>query len=226
MSRSLSPWIEKVIGELLNFDISPHLQQHQQANSEGKATAKQQQQPQLPIILHPARTVQSLKYLSEAKALIVSDSQHTIPLYLTPNALQELIEEYGETELPKILKNSFFQLKEFHFTTALIATGDLLPEYLLQHQKILSFPFSISCNSLEDLGGSMTERVGNPVDINSSTKMWDLKKMNHYELFLKFAYGQFHQKPGFLPVLGKITPSLLSSPLLLLLSHTQVIMPL
>jgi hypothetical protein len=190
MSKSLNPWIRKSLEDLLSFDTSPFVSDSGAADT-AKGTKKTKQSPR--------NIVQILKYIPAAQAFIVSDSEYKIPVYLTEACVTALEESYGDNLA--IIKSSLVKLTDYYFAPALQASRNVPSDILKQNQKDLSFPFSLVCDNMVELGGSDITTIKDPQDINL-VNFEAHKSLNYQSLYLKFAYAQFPQKPGCLPTLG------------------------
>lgn len=136
MSRNISPWIKDTILSLLGDNQSPPF-------SVSKICQV--------VCTHQAH-----------RSVVISDSQHSIPLLLTHGAIDLLKNEEGMT-IPEI-KDGLIRIEGFHITTLFHGAADR--DLAKCAASKLSFPFAIQCTKIVYMGGCDITTIGNPEDVN------------------------------------------------------------
>lgn len=137
---SLPPaWIERCLEVLMN----------------GKSDKKEKS------FLRKPRTVQAIYFNSKLNFLVVSDTKHSIPVFLTSICAFEF-----KNSICGELINCFVQLDDFHFSTVLQNCSSR-PVDILRNEGI-TFPFAIQCSKLTFLGNNDITLASDYSDINNS----------------------------------------------------------
>ena len=192
MSNSVHPWIRTFVGNLLNVSVPANLL----PNRGDGSSASSEKNPSKTVRRLP-RLGQVMKYIDEVKALILSDTECTIPVFLTKECVELAVENGIKWS---DLRTSIISLDDYFLTTALHASKNISLEQLQKYGNYLSFPLSIVCNEFTLMVHDL-QIMKDPKDINKDKDL--LKGKDHFSLYLQLSIGQVGLRKNHLPVFGK-----------------------
>lgn len=134
----------------------------------------------------PPKTVHVIGYNTKLRALRVSDTKHSMYVFLTLYGFNEITKEISFPEI----NHCIIKLRHYHVSTVVQASGIRDPEDL----RAITFPLVINCSSVQYLGGNGgldLQRQDEIHDINTVIKQQLLNNISYVKLYEKLLKSQF-----------------------------------
>ena len=186
MSRTMStPWLNKSILQLLT-DSNTQIRRSSQ---------------KLPRVCQVIATFEHLR------AILISDKQNSITVFLSNEALEKLAVE-GMTI--RSLRNSIIKIEDYHFSVMFQSAGDRDMTAITKEK--ITRPLVVCCSTVVYLGADDCTTIGDPVDLNRVLKA-TIIQIGYTQLVERLRLRQFPDEEC-LPDFGKSRLDLLLSILL------------